>query len=272
MNMKLFRALALILIFGGAGLPVSAQNDAYLIKTSDGREIIVDGDKPEITSGSVILKKIDHAEGYIFSNQGGRQKKFAPAQTVFTGVYSSRKSAKESISPNEADFTETSADSNLEDVGVSTARAANDATIAWVTREADFYHDPFLECASHSTRLWVKDVAALAGLEPCKNCFHSTGHAPGFINNESKGLDLASAGALLDNDAFLKWLEQHLPVKNAVFLTGQKMLIYPKQEMSSEALRELAHEVALAYRRHTWKVIEVLGKKSESDLENISSY
>ncbi|MFZ5951585.1 MAG: hypothetical protein ACOYXC_12825, partial [Candidatus Rifleibacteriota bacterium] len=139
-------------------------------------------------------------------------------------------------------------------------------------READFFHDPFLECGSHSTRLWVKDVAALAGLEPCKNCFHTTGHAPGFINNESKGLDLASAGALLDNDAFLKWLEQHLPVKNAVFLTGQKMLIYPKQEMTSEALKELAHEVALAYRRHTWKVIEVLGKKSESDLENISSF
>ncbi|MFZ5952333.1 MAG: hypothetical protein ACOYXC_16640, partial [Candidatus Rifleibacteriota bacterium] len=78
MNMKLCRVLTLMLALAGADQPASAQNAAFLIKTPDGQEIIVDGDKPEIASGSVIIKKIDRAEGYIFSNQGGRKKKFTP--------------------------------------------------------------------------------------------------------------------------------------------------------------------------------------------------
>lgn len=270
MNARVLRTFIVAFLSGFTAI-IAAQPAALIIKNADGKDMIVDSDHPVIGSGAAQIRAIGSAEGLVFSTQGRSKKKYRPAEKIFTGVYSSQKSEKRENVPGTAgDFFSSQQDADL-DAAVPGA-GAEKKTIAWITREGDFFHDPFLECGSHTSRIWVSELEKLSGIEPCQNCFLKTAHAPEFIKNESGGLDLATAGALLDNPGFLAWLEQNLPVKKGIFLTSRKLLIYPKMEMTSDGLRELAHETAMAYRRHTWKVIEVLAKKDETDLENISSH
>lgn len=269
MNLKLSEILFTILFLALANLSF-AQPSALIIKTTEGKEVITDGDRSVVGSGAMQIRPVGAAEGYVFSNKAAPGKKYPPAQKIFTGVYSSHSSEESRPVDKDEPVYFSPMEPDLE-VAVGDAKPEG-TTLAWVTKEADFFHDPFLECGSHTSRIWIKKLDLLGGVEPCPECFFKTSHAPEFIIKESGGLDLATAGALLDNPGFLSWLEQNLPVKKAVFLTSRKLLIYPKMEMTSAGLKELAHEAAMAYRRHTWKVIEVLAKKNETDLENISSY
>jgi hypothetical protein len=255
--------------------PSQAQTNAYIIQKPDGSELLADADSPILGSTTVKVKKTGIAEGYIFPASPRGKKKYPPAEKIFTGVYSSYSKSetepKNITIPKEVRGLE-NLDPDLAQIVKESGNAKDAETIAWITKEAETYHDPFLDCGSHTLRLWIKDYKALAGMEPCRECFHNTGNAPAFIRKECGGLDLATAGVLLDNAEFKGWVESHLPVKSAVFLTSRKMLIYPKQQMSPQGLKELAHETAMAYRRHTWKVIEVMAKNSEDDLENFSSF
>lgn len=251
-----------------------AQTDAFIIKNINGNERVVDLDNLLISTGTLEVKRVEPVEGFIFSNNPGKKKAFKPVEKVFTGVYSNRRKVRKKNSSEKGVFSGPflPIDPDIDSVLANTNDKKEAETLAWITKEADFYHDPLLDCGSHTARLWAKDLAALAGVVPCQSCFGNTAQAPAFIKKECGGLDLATAGALLDNAAFLEWIEKHLPVKKAVILTNRKMLVYPKQEMSAQGLKELAHEAAMSYRRHTWKVIEVMVKMTESDLRNISSY
>ena len=77
---------------------------------------------------------------------------------------------------------------------------------------------------------------------------------------------------MLNNADFLVWAQERLPLRNPGFVTSQKLMIYPKMEMTRKGLHQLARETELAYRRKTWKVIEVIAKQSEADLDQISSF
>lgn len=266
--MKIAFAETVLAVFLGAAVVHATQ--PMIIQNSDGKEVIVDADNKILASQSVIIKPLGLAEGVVFPANAPKRKKYRPAEKIFTGVYSSRKTVQKDSGKKHGAKSFVEFDEDLEAVS---EKNEDKPTIAWITKESDFFHDPYLvECASQGSQIWVKELEALNGLEPCPKCFHQTGHAPNFIVKESGGLDLATAGALLDNPGFLVWVEQNLPIKKAIFLTSRKLLIYPKMEMTREGLQELAHETAMAYRRHTWKVIEVLGKKNEADLENISSF
>lgn len=246
----------------------ASQPTALIIRDSAGKEIIVDKDNEALATQSFQIKPIGIAEGFVFPTTPPRRKKYPSAETIFTGVYSERIKQRNGLvnEKDEKSFVESDED-------IESDNKVNKPVIAWITKEGDFFHNPYLAtCGSYTPTIWIRNIADLNGLEPCPNCFIQIDHAPDFIFKECGGLDLATAGALLDNSGFIAWVEQNLPVKKAVFLTSRKLLIYPKMEMTNEALRELAHETAMAYRRHTWKVIEVLAKKNETDLENISSF
>ena len=267
-----FFRLITVITFLSFACNLFAQAPALIIKKSDGTEVITDSDRSEIGSGAWNIKRVEPAEGFIFPAQVNRKKQYQPAEKILTGVYSSRRRQNTGVESKVVGQPQFFANTDKDLDSAISGTSEEKKTLAWFSRDTDLYHDSFLECGSHSAKIWVKDIAGLTGLEPCSDCFHKNNLAPAFIRQECGGLDLATAGVLLDNPGFLAWLEEHLPVKKAVFLTSRKLLIYPKQEMSSEALHELAHETAMAYRRHTWKVIEVLAKKNETDLENISSF
>ncbi len=268
--MKIAFAESLLAVFFGIAAVHASQPTALIVHDSKGQEMIVDKDNEILASQSIQTKPVGAAEGFVFPGAAPKRKKYRPAEKIFTGVYSARKKQRKGQASEKDEKSFVEFDEDLESVP---GKVADKQAIAWVSKEGDFFHDPYLaNCGSYSSPIWIREIAGLNGFEPCPNCFHQTGHAPDFIIKESGGLDLATAGALLDNPGFLAWVEQNLPVKKAIFLTSRKLLIYPKMEMTSEGLHELAHETAMAYRRHTWKVIEVLGKKNEADLENISSF
>jgi hypothetical protein len=250
---------------------VAAQSGAVVVVQQDGSELLTNDQSSLPATTAIRLKKTGFAEGYVFPHEAPRQKKYVPAQKIFTGVFSGRKVEKKDEDGKEKarDFfagDSASADTKADD------KEADSSTLAWLKKEGLYFHSPFLECGSFTRRIWIKELAPLAGIDPCPKCFRGTGQAPAFIRKECGGLDLAKADELLDNAAFIEWLGEHLPVKKAIFLTGKKLLVYPKQEMSDKALQELAHEVAMAHRRHTWRVIEVMAKNSEEDLESQSSF
>lgn len=268
-ELRLFLSAVVLMIIAVAS--VQGQGKALIIKKADGSEIITDADRNEVGSGAVMIKTVPAAEGYVFPDRVRAKKRYPRAEKIITGVFSSRQSENKAVGAEPVSGKPVFAsDPDLDQVNAETKE--NQITLAWITREAEFFHDPYLDCGSFTSRLWVKDLPTLAGIGPCPECYIKTAHAPDFIIKECGGLDLATAGALLDNPSFLVWAEQNLPIKKAIFLTGQKLLIYPKEEMNQDALLELAHETAMAYRRKTWRVIEVLVKKSEADLENLSSY
>ncbi|GAB4284899.1 MAG: hypothetical protein Kow0029_31590 [Candidatus Rifleibacteriota bacterium] len=267
------KAILLILLSGTLFFShqVHAQFESLIVEDSSGHATIIDADRQlENIKGPVKVKRTGIAEGYIFPDRAPAKKKYPPAEKILTGVFSERtkKDKSDYNHPGQNKFTDVSDN----DVDLENVVQKEGPSIAWIEKNGEIYHDPFLECGSHTTRIFVSDLSKLNGLEPCRECFNLTGQAPAFIRDECGGLDLATAGALLDNSEFIEWVETHLPVKKAVFLTGRKLLIYPKQDMTDKGLKELAHETAMAYRRHTWKVIEVLGKRSETDPESVSSF
>lgn len=219
-----------------------------------------------------VNQKIEKkAETIIFPVDPHKRKLFKPEEQVLSGIFSGR----------EAEYGENSSVLEKQDdqstllIRKQPTRKKTENTIAWIARDGMAFHDPFLDCAniaSGSEKVWINSVVDLCGLDPCEECFIKTNHAPEFIIKESKGLDLASAASILDNKGFVSWLAEHLPVKNPGFLSTRRLLIYPALEMTDNGLLQLARETELAYRRHTWKVIEVIGKKSELDTENLSSF
>jgi|GEM_PF-1831255 len=210
------------------------------------------------------------AEGYVFPLSGARRRPRARAERILTGVFSASGTVETqepgAVLPDRMDIGSSSA--------APKKSVKQQDTIAWITKEGLLYHDPFLECpaASGSERVWVGDYHELSGLQPCNDCFQKNNSVPDFIQKESGGLDVASAGSLLANADFLAWAQDRLPIRNPGFISSQKLLIYPKMEMTAKGLHQLARETEMAYRRMTWKVIEVLGKHSEIDTGNISSF
>jgi hypothetical protein len=219
---------------------------------------------------------VGYVEGYVFPRSSSKKKKYPKAQQIFTGIYSTSDTEESESAKVKAASTSEKLSAKIDSESISSKeeeKAEKDAaTIAWIRENQEFYHDPLLECGTGTKRIWIKDIKKLAGLLPCQDCFHKNGQAPAFIKEECGGLDLATAGVLLDNGEFKEWAMKHLPIKKAVFLTTRKLMVYPKQTMSRKGLKEIAQEVAMAYRRHTWKVIEVLARNTEKDLAGISSF
>ena len=271
-----FIYILLFIILASVSMSFSQQYErpeAFIAK-QDGKEILIDADHELSATSTAKVAPVGYAEGYVFPKKSRKKKKYPKAQQIFTGIYSTTNTEEET------DIKAASTSEKLTGkIDTETASSKKEektekdtATIAWIRKNQEFYHDPLLECGTGTERLWIKDMEKLAGLLPCQDCFHRNGQAPAFIKEECGGLDLATAGVLLDNGEFKEWALKHLPIKKAVFLTTRKLMVYPKQTMSRKGLKEIAHEVAMAYRRHTWKVIEVLARNSEKDLADISSF
>ncbi len=210
------------------------------------------------------------AEGYVFPLSGARRRPRARAERILTGIFSAS-GTMETQDPGATLPDRLNSDSSS---ATRKKSVKQQDTIAWITREGLLYHDPFLECpaASGSERVWVDDYHELSGLQPCNDCFQKNNNIPDFIQKESGGLDVASATSLMANADFLAWAQERLPIRNPGFISTQKLVIYPKMEMTAKGLHQLARETEMAYRRMTWKVIEVLGKHSEIDTGNLSSF
>ena len=247
--------------------PFAISAQVVAIQGASGTEVLTNN----INSAGVTgpIRKIDKkAEGYIFPLNGQNRRPVARVERILTGVFSG---AGESVvapdSGNLPDRIETGSETRAR------PKTSQDKdTIAWKTNGGLLYHDPFLECATGSERLWVNSIHELCGLQPCPDCFQKNGIIPAFISKESGGLDVATAGTLLSNADFIAWAQERLPIRNPGFISTQKLIVYPKMEMTRKGLHQLARETELAYRRMTWKTIEVLGKQSEIDTENISSF
>jgi hypothetical protein len=212
------------------------------------------------------------AEGYIFSNKPGKKKSAlsSKVKVIFSGFYSGSKEDRkyiEHLSPTEySGYGESFKDSAKKE-------SPKDHSIAWIKKDGEVYHDHLQpECASVAQKIWINEDKQLAGLTPCRKCFIISNSAPSFIEEECGGLDMASASALLDNAGFIEWAKEHLPVKEPSFLTNSKLLVFSKDEMSDKGLNQLAKEVARAYRRHTWKVIEVMAKNAKGNSAHASSF
>jgi len=209
-------------------------------------------------------------ETYVFPVDPGRARPFKPAEKVLTGVFTGKGKEPAALESKAYDGLPSS-DSAAGKKVVSRKKTAE--SISWVTRDGQYYHDPLLDlCASATDMIWINDHTGLCGLEPCRECFIKTAHVPEFIKKESGGLELATAGVLLDNAAFLRWLVEKIPVKNPAFLSTRKLLVYPSLEVTENGMRQLVREVELAYRRQTWKIIEVAGKMNELDTRIFSSF
>lgn len=248
-------------------LAIEAHADVMIIEKQSGKAVLTN--VPGEASGSRQIKMLDKkAECYVFPLVGRNRKPALRAEKILTGIFSGKNEIQVLSDgkdlPVEVDHIEVSQKKR------TTSQDEN--TIAWITKEGLLYHDPFLECATGSERVWVSSVKDLCGLQPCEECFKKNNHTPDFIVKESGGLDLASAAMLLNNADFLTWAQEHLPIRNPGLISSQKLLIYAKMEMTDNGLQQLARETELAYRRHTWKIIEVIGKKSETDTGSVSSF
>ena len=260
MKLKTMMILLAVLL---SCINVAEAGDALLVEGKDGRTVITND--PDLASGARRVKPLGKPEGMVFSTRPGRPVPRPRAERILTGIFSGREEAGESLVP--AEETYVNIPRSRQPVKQKSA-----ATIAWMNEGGIIYHDPFLECATGNDRVWVDDVKDLSGLAPCEQCFINTAHAPEFIIKESGGLDLASASELLTNQQFLAWAAERLPIKNPGFISTRRLLVYPKMEMTDTGLNQLAKEVEMAYRRHTWRVIEVIVKKSETDTDSISSF
>ena len=215
------------------------------------------------------------AEGYIFSNKSGKKKTTlsSKVKVIFSGFYSGKSTRKED--QKHIEHLSPAAYSGYDESfkGSSKKESSKEHSIAWIKKDGEIYHDHLQpECASVAQKIWITEAKHLAGLTPCRKCFIISNSAPEFIEKECGGLDMASASALLDNAGFLEWAKEHLPIKEPSFLTNSKLLVFSKDEMSDKGLKQLAKEVARAYRRHTWKVIEVMAKNSKADSGYASSF
>ncbi len=221
-------------------------------------------------AASSVNQKPQKAESYIFPVDGKKKDPDGKPFQVFSGTYignSSKPAPKEKNEIKKFDF------SQEEIERIKTEKAEKDkAIIAWTQNGDTCFHDPFLACKDAEKKVNLIDVSQLAGLDPCENCFLKTNHAPEFILNESGGLDIASATTLLSEKEFLTWMKSHLPIKEANYITSNKIMVYAKNEMTKNGLKQLAGEVAKAHRRHRWKVVEVMAKNSEESLEFENSF
>lgn len=259
MQKKLLILLLMLMISHTRGL---VAGEVVLIEGRDGDSIITNDAK--IVSGAKKQQRLGKAEVMIFPTRG-KSRPRPRAERILTGIFSGSETSDSSqVLPEETYALSTRRERPV------TVKTAD--TIAWITEGGTIYHDPFLECSTGTHRVWINDIRDLCGLEPCEECFVKTAHAPEFIKKESGGLDLASATQLLNNKEFLSWANDRLPVKNPGFISTRRLLVYPKMEMTEAGLRQLAKEVELAYRRHTWRIIEVVVKKSEIDTGSISSF
>lgn len=260
--MKL-KTLIILLAIMLSCICVARAGEALLVEGKDGRIFITND--PGLASGARNVKPLGKPEGIVFPDRPQRKMQRPRAERILTGIFSGREEVVGETAVAEDTFVKTPGRSRP--VSQKTA-----ATIAWMTEGGVAYHDPFLECSTGTERIWVDDIKDLSGFAPCEECFIKTAHAPEFIRKESGGLDLASASELLTNQQFLAWAGERLPIKNPGFISTRRLLIYPKMEMTEAGLRQLANEVEMAYRRHTWRVIEVIAKKSETDTDSISSF
>ncbi|MBU1107616.1 MAG: hypothetical protein KKB51_13175 [Candidatus Riflebacteria bacterium] len=240
----------------------SIAQEVMLVEQKTG-QIILTNDLA-VASGAKSVKTVGESEIMIFPTRSRKSVVRPRAERILSGIFSGRQEAESDILPTEESYTPLMKQRPVKQ------KAAN--TIAWINEGGAVYHDPFLECATGSERVWIDNVQDLCGLAPCEECFMKTAQAPEFIRKESGGLDLASATGLLSKQEFLIWASERLPLKNPGFITTQRLLIYPKMEMTDNGLLQLAREVEMAYRRHTWQVIEVIAKKSETDTGSISSF
>ena len=136
-------------------------------------------------------------------------------------------------------------------------------TIAIFSQSRDFFHSMNSSCISKSQQRKAKTASDIHKLMPCHICFIRADKPPGFISEESGGLDLASATNLLSNDEFIEWMNRQLPVKEPKFSDDHELETYPAEPMSKKAMQKLAKEIALAARRHMWRVIRVKVKDSK---------
>ncbi|EKD83802.1 MAG: hypothetical protein ACD_39C00443G0004 [uncultured bacterium] len=260
MKLKMMIMLAALLLYGET---CCVGRETMLIERKDGGSILTND--PTVASGALSVKPVGKTEVMIFPTRSHRSGLRPRAERILTGIFSGHEDDESVLMPEEEPYTPVSRHR-------VPARAKTAETISWIDKSGTAYHDPFLECAAGSDRLWVDNVQDLCGLAPCDECFIKTAHVPEFISKESGGLDLASASALLTNQEFLAWAVERLPIKNPGFISTRRLLIYPKMEMTNNGLEQLAKEVEIAYRRHTWRVIEVVVKKSETDTDDISSF
>jgi hypothetical protein len=214
-------------------------------------------------SSTFVDKK---AQTIIFPVTGKSKKSFPAAERVLSGYFTG--SGKGTAVSGRREDTDTEGKTKKKTV----SRRRTESSIAWFLPGQQIYHDPLLECASGSEKIWVSDLRELCGFFPCEECFRKTGRSPEFIRREFKESEIASAAALIDERGFLAWLQGHFPVKNPGFVSTRKLIVYPLNEMPEDALKQLTREIGQAFRRLTWRVIEVVGKKSELDPQNISSF
>lgn len=221
------------------------------------------------------------AKGYIFSTYSGklrREKAKVKPSVIVTGVFSNNEETKSEENTSVADKDIEKYNSSLQSPKNKQNKETklNKNTIAWITKDGEYFHD---HLSPHEipkeqkivdgtqvkvSKIWVSEVKDLVGLKPCEVCFLSANNAPEFINKECGGLDIASTSTLLDNPGFIEWALKHLPISKLSFLTSSKLLVSAKSKMTKTALKELAKETAAAFRRHTWKVIEVIAQNFET--------
>lgn len=260
MKLKTMIVLTALLLSSGR---CAMTREAMLVEQKGGGVILTND--PVVASGALSVKPVGNPEVMVFPTRSRRPTSRPRAERILTGIFSGREEEASEVLPAEESFSPAARRRQP-------VQAKTTATIAWITESGTVYHDPFLECATGSERIWVDNIQDLSGRAACEECFIKTAHAPEFISKESGGLDLASAAALLGNQEFLTWASERLPIKNPGFISTRRLLIYPKMEMTENGLRQLAKETELAYRRHTWRVIEVIAKKSETDTDNLSSF
>ena len=237
--------------------------EAMLVEQNTGQVILTND--PAVASGAKSVQKVGASEIVIFSTRSRNSAPRPRAERILTGIFSGREEGESGLMPTEESYTPV-----IKRRLPAKQKTAN--AIAWMTEGGIVYHDLLLECKGSGEKLWIDNIQELSGLAPCEECFIKTAHAPEFIVKESGGLDLASASGLLSNQEFLVWASERLPIKTPGFITTRRLLIYPKMEMTDNGLLQLAKEVEMAYRRHTWRVIEVIAKKSETDTGSISSF
>lgn len=223
-----------------------------------------------VASETVTIEKTDvTADGAIFSTEPkGRQKsREKRPDVIFTGYFSGVSEDREAN-----DSATTSPDDAIEKEVQARKVAVDGPTLAWRTIETTSYHDPFLECGTFTKRIWIDDISNLNGCAACEECFTKKNLAPQFIRQESGGLDVAAADNLLDRNGFIEWMSTRLPVKDPEFVSDKKLIVYPAEDMTAEGRKSLAREVAMAYRRHTWRVIEVQVNSPKGDADPIKSF
>lgn len=258
MKFKILVLLTLLICFETC----SIAREAMMIEQEDGRVILTND--PKIASGAKSVKEVGKSEIIVFPTRTHKPILRPQAERVLSGIFSNRQEDEGGALPQEDSYTSLNKH--------RPAKQKNGDSIAWINEGGIVYHDLFLECKTGSERVWVDNVQDLCGLAPCEECLIKTAQVPGFIKKESGGLDLASATGLLSNQEFLVWASERLPIKNPGFISSRRLLIYPKMEMTDNGLLQLAKEIEMAYRRHTWRVVEVIVKKSETDNTSISSF